>query len=209
NPDSQVDATIADVDTLLKPGTGVLWQVYDQQFKTILLKTGSTYTANPAAAFPVNPGFVNFYNTAQRMSDVFYKNGTAQSPTLNFTVTASRSDEVGGASLTINGQPIPLTPTGGASKSFLWPGGGSNSAKIAATDFPAVGFDGLWAPFHLFAVADRFSGAGGTYNMEFDLIAGLRQGAKKQSTVRMVLDMQGAPAFFRKPGLTCVSTVFK
>jgi hypothetical protein len=25
----------------------------------------------------------------------------------------------------------------------------------------------------------------------------------------MVLDMQGAPAFFRKPGLTCVSTVFK
>lgn len=208
NPKGQADATLQDVDTLLKPGQGVIFQVYEQKFKNVLLKTGSTYTANPAAGFPVNPAFVDFYNKAQKLSDVWYKNGAAQAASMNFTVTPGRSDEVGGAQLTINGTPVPLTTAGGGGKSFGWPGSGTSSAKLSATDFPAVTYDGLWAPFHLFAVADRFGGAGGAYNMEFDLIAGLRQGAKKQSTVRMALDLQGAPAFFRD-GLACVPTVFR
>jgi type VI secretion system protein ImpL len=207
NPKSQVDATMADVDALLKPGQGILWQVYEQKFKAFLMKSGSTYVGNPAAPFPINPAFVNFYNQAQKLSDLWYKGG-AQVPAQNFTLTPTRSDEVTGAQIAINGTAVMLTPAGGPGKSFAWSGASASTAKIAAADFPAVNYSGNWAPFHLFAVADRFSGAGGIYNMEYDLIAGLRSGEKRQSTVRMTLDLQGAPPFFRE-GLNCVPKLYK
>ena len=43
NPESQTEASLADVDGILKPGTGSLWKFYDQNLQQSLPKRGPSY----------------------------------------------------------------------------------------------------------------------------------------------------------------------
>ena len=76
-------------------------------------------------------------------------------------------------------------------------------------------YTGLWATFRLMGDAERWDSAGSGYNLEWVVRIGgkpatLASGAPV--AVRVMLDMGGAPPFFKKgslAGLRCVSQVAK
>jgi type VI secretion system protein ImpL len=212
NPAATPEASIAEVNSLLKPGEGALWTFYDANLKTALTKQGAQYV--PTGTVPLTPQFVNFFNTAAKLSEVLYKPGSSD-PKLMYTLTPLKSEGIQGYSLNVDGQT--LASTGGGAKQFTWPGGGQAALQgnLGAGNVNIYSYTGLWATFRLMGDAERWDPAGSGYNLEWVVRIGgkpatLASGAPV--AVRVLLDMGGAPPFFKKgslAGLRCVSQVAK
>jgi type VI secretion system protein ImpL len=210
NPASAADASIGEVDQLLKPGTGALWAFYEQNLKNSLPKQGNMYVPNPSGGVNLNPAFVSFFNTAARLSEALYKSGAEAHMT--YSITPLKSEGVTNVQLTIDGATLSAPAGGGPAKQFAWPGAGPHNAKLSAKvgeNNPSVSFDGLWSAFRLFNSADRFDPSGSGYNMDFNLsVTFAKQSVQNQQAAKFFLDLNGVPAFFRKgQGLHCVATV--
>ena len=214
NPAATAEATLAEVNGLLKPGEGALWSFYEMNLKKVLVKQGPQYV--PTGEVPLTPAFVSFFNNAARLSEVLYKGGP--DPKLAYTLTPLKSEGIQGLTLTIDGQTLTSGGSGGAGKQFTWPGttpGSKLAGKFGGPDLNFFSYDGLWSAFRLMGEAERWEPAGSGYNLEWVVRLGgkpvtLPSGAPL--TVRFMLDMNGAPAFFRKgslTGLRCVSQVAK
>ena len=76
-------------------------------------------------------------------------------------------------------------------------------------------YTGLWATFRLMGDAERWDPAGSGYNLEWVVSIGGKPATLGERSSRrspVMLDMGGAPPFFRKgslAGLRCVSQVAK
>ena len=100
---------------------------------------------------------------------------------------------------------------------FTWPGGGQASLQgnLGAGNVNIYSYTGLWATFRLMGDAERWDPAGSGYNLEWVVRIGGKPATLANGSpvaVRVMLDMGGAPAFFRKgslAGLRCVSQVAK
>ncbi len=212
NTAATAESSIPEVNSLLKPGEGALWAFYDANLKQALVKQGSQYVAT--GTVPLTPQFVNFFNTAAKLSEVLYKPG-APDPKLMYTLTPLKSEGIQGYSLNVDGQT--LASTGGGAKQFTWPGGGQAALQgnLGAGNVNIYSYTGLWATFRLMGDAERWDQAGSGYNLEWVVRIGgkpatLANGAPV--AVRVMLDMGGAPPFFKKgslAGLRCVSQVAK
>lgn len=209
NPSSPSDASLAEVNQMLKPGEGAFWAFYEMNLKQALGKQGALYV--PTGQVPLNPGFVSFFNSMARFSDALYRAGP--DPKLAYTVRPLKSDGIDNLVLTIDGQAIPAAS--GQAKQFNWPGNGQGArftGKVGTSDLPSAPYEGLWAAFRLFNDAETFEPAGSGYNLEW--VLQLRFGRSQTSTAnapraRFFVDLGGAPLFFRKAGtpLRCISTV--
>jgi type VI secretion system protein ImpL len=212
NPAATPEATIAEVNQLLKPVEGALWKFYDANLKQALVKQGTTYAAT--GAVPLTPQFINFFNTAARLSDALYKPGAAN-PQLTYTLTPQRSEGIQSVTLTIDGQTLTASGAGGTGKTFNWPGAGQAalSGKFGGPDLSFFSYTGTWAAFRLMGDAERWEPSGAGYNLEWVVRVGgkpatLPSGAPL--TVRFLVDQNGA--LFKKgslAGLRCVSQVAK
>ena len=118
-PTATPEASIAEVNSLLKPGEGALWAFYDANLKQALAKQGPQYVAT--GTLPLTPQFVSFFNTAAKLSEVLYKPGSPD-PKLMYSLTPLKSEGIQGYSLNVDGQT--LASSGGGAKQFTWPGGG-------------------------------------------------------------------------------------
>ena len=214
NPAATPETSIAEVNSLLRPGEGALWAFYDANLKPALVKQGGPYVAT--GTLPLTPQFVSFFNTAAKLSEALYKPGSPD-PKLAYTLTPLKSEGIQSVTLNIDGQTLTATGTGGAGKQFTWPGGGQAalSGKFGGPDLGFFSYTGTWAAFRLMGDAERWEPSGSGYNLEWVVRVGgkpvtLPSGAPL--TVRFQLDMGGAPAFFKKgslSGLRCVSQVAK
>ncbi len=214
NPAATAEASIAEVNGLLKPGEGALWVFYDANLKQALAKQGAQYVST--GTVPLTPQFVSFFNTAARLSEVLYKPGSPD-PKLTYTMTPMKSEGIQSVTLNLDGQTLTTAGTGGAAKQFTWPGGGqaalSGNFGMGALNF--FSYSGTWAAFRLMGDAERWDPSGAGYNLEWVVRVGgkpatLPSGAPL--TVRFFVDLGGAPAFFKKgslAGLRCVSQVAK
>jgi type VI secretion system protein ImpL len=212
NTAATAEASIAEVNSLLKPGEGALWAFYDANLKQALVKQGTQYV--PTGTVPLTPQFVNFFNNAAKLSEVLYKPG-APEPKLMYTLTPLKSEGIQGYSLNVDGQT--LASTGGGAKQFTWPGGGQAALQgnLGAGNVNIYSYTGLWATFRLMGDAERWDPAGSGYNLEWVVRIGgkpatLANGAPV--AVRVMLDMGGAPPFFKKgslAGMRCISQVAK
>jgi len=214
NPNATVDATLADVNGLLRKPDGALWAFYDQNLQKLLAKQGSQFVIGPTGG--VNPAFVNFFNAATAFSDAIYPSG-AQDPHFTYTLKPEPNEGIQTVSLLIDGQS--LSYSGGAAnpKPFTWAGGGTHGAK-ASVKFggPEITFDehdGLWSVFRFFNKADRWTPAGSGQSLEWIIRAGkdpMKLPNGKPLTVHFELDMNGGPAVFQIgyfARLACVSEV--
>jgi type VI secretion system protein ImpL len=212
NPAANPEASIAEVSQLLKPVEGALWKFYDANLKQALVKQGATYAAT--GTIPLTPQFINFFNTAARLSDALYKPGAAN-PQLIYTLTPQRSEGIQSVTVTIDGQTLTASGAGGSGKTFNWPGAGQAalSGKFGGPDLSFFSYTGTWAAFRLMGDAERWEPSGAGYNLEWVVRVGgkpatLPSGAPL--TVRFLVDQNGA--LFKKgslAGLRCVSQVAK
>jgi len=151
NPASSVQASPAEVATLLQPGTGSLWQFYNANLKTLLIPAGAEYVPAPNPPMQVTPAFTRFFNRAVLLSNAFFPAG-ATSPTLNFTLRDIPTKGIQGANLTIDGQQLNVSS---ASKQFTWNSQTAHQAQLnasyaGANNLPLLQMQGTWAVFQLF-----------------------------------------------------------
>lgn len=203
NPASSADASVQDVNSVLKPGEGALWTFYEMNIKRALAKQGTQYV--PTGEVPLNPQFVAFFNSMARFSDALYKPGP--DPKLTYTVRPIKSEGLQGLVLMIDGQAIPYdTPQ---QKQFSWPGNGQG-AKYVAANLPLLQSDGIWGAFRMFGDSEVFEPSGSGYNLAWPLTLGRSASVSANAPrARLFVDLNGAPPFFRKgtPPLRCVSQV--
>jgi type VI secretion system protein ImpL len=217
DPNSQVDATIADINAVFQPGAGSFWSFYDSTLKQHLLKQGARYVPNPSSSgIRITPQFLGFFNRAAAFSDALYNNGTQQEPSFVYTLRTLPMEVIASLTLTIGTDQLKSTGKGGTQATFNWPGRGQQQARLSATpggrETDWLQFSGLWASFRLFEDADRWQRAGNGFTFEVTQRSG-QSGQPvtvdgKPVTVRFALEMGTSEPIFQKgylSGLRCVS----
>jgi len=215
NSASQVDATLPEVDGILRPPDGLLWTFYEANLKQYLQKVGSQYVPAPGSNVHLTPQFVRFFNHAAQLSDAFYAGG-AHEPHLTYNMKAMPSEGLKSMTLLLDGQTLKSSGSGGPSMQFNWPGNthlARMNGSLGGGEFGFENYDGLWAVFRMFGDADRSTPSGAGYIFEWVP----RQGQNRQPmtlengrplTVRYYLEMN--PPIFQKgwlSGFECVSRV--
>ncbi|HUS08497.1 MAG TPA: ImcF-related family protein, partial [Bryobacteraceae bacterium] len=208
NSASTADASIAEVNSLLKPGEGALWSFYEMNLKTALVKQGAMYVPNPSGGVGLNPAFVNFFNTAARLSEALYAGGSG--PKLTYTVKLHKSENIASLSMILDGQPVAANDQ---PKQVTWPGPSpSSSLNANVGQNVSLTHDGVWSAFRVFNDADRWENDGTAYNLDWTLMQSFGKkaiGSGATPGARLNLNLGSAPMFFHKgsQGLQCVATV--
>jgi type VI secretion system protein ImpL len=221
NSNATTEATLADVNTLFRKPDGMLWTFYDQKLQKVLVRQGAQYVPNPASKVTVNPAFLSFFNAAAAFGDTLYADGS-QDPHFSYSLKPEPSEGVQMLNLRIDGQALAYTAGGPAAfKKFTWQGSGAHEAMLSVrfgnTDLGFARGEGLWAAFHLFQKANQSTATGTTQLLEWITSSGKGSDAimlpsGKPLTVRLSLDMGGAPALFQRGYLnhmTCVADIAK
>jgi type VI secretion system protein ImpL len=214
NPNGTADASLQEVNALLKPGEGALWQFYQANLQKGLIKVGAEYRQN--GELPLTPAFVNFFNNASRVSEAFYKSGPE--PRLTYTVRPLKSDGLQNLTMVLDGQSIDAGS--GQAKQLFSPGPSPAShftGKASGNDLqPITNQTGLWSAFKLLNKAERAEPAGTGYNLDWSLQTQVTFGGTTVSgasgpTARFFVDLGGANILLRKAGggLNCVRQVAK
>jgi type VI secretion system protein ImpL len=142
------EATPAEVTTLLKPGSGALWQFYDANLKTLITQQGTAWVATPNSTLKLTPAFLQFFNRAAALSASLFPSGAAEL-TLAFTAHILRSPEIKSVTLAVDAQRL----TGAdVSQQFTWSAQNAQQAELLAnygTGSLPLQFNGTWSLFHL------------------------------------------------------------
>ncbi len=209
NSQSKVDASFGEVSMVFQPGTGLLWQFYEQNLKNVLVRQGPEFALNPATGAKLSGQFMAFFNRAAAFSDALYPGGSP-TPNLRFTLRPYPVEGIQSLSFELNGQT--LVAPGGA-RDFTWTGGEMSevrvTGKLGGADLGILNYGGPWALFHFFAEADKWQTSGNTYTLEWIPKSG--QSAQpmivsgKPLTLRYDLQLPGAPVFNKAflGGLRC------
>lgn len=214
---SQVDATIADINAVFRPGTGSFWVFYESTLKQHLVRQGPRFVPNPSSSgIRITPQFLAFFNRAAAFSDALYAGGNQQEPSFVYTLRTLPMDVIASLTLNIDGAQLKSPGRGGAQASFTWPGRGQQQARLSATpggrETDWLQFSGLWGAFRLFEDADRWQRSGNGFTFEVTQRSGQSGQAVtvdgKPVTVRFALEMGTTEPIFQKgylSGLRCVS----
>ncbi len=206
NPGATVEASPSEAAALLQPGTGLLWQLYDANWKTLLVQQGAIYGPVPGSPVQVNPAFVQFFNRAAALSAALYP-ATPGASGLSFTAHILPSKGIQTVSFVVDAQNL----TGSdVSKPFTWSLQNAQQAQLLANwgsgSLP-LQFTGPWSLFHLMDKG-KPSGPGRLdYPIEFSgspvVVAG--------TPVVVHLELSGPGASLLMPGALnpghCVATV--
>ena len=206
NPRAAAQATPAEVTALLQPGTGLLWQFYDANLKTLLVQQGTGYVIAPKAPIAVNPGFLKFFNRLAAVSQTLFP-ADAKDPQLAFSLRNLPSGGVQNSSFKVDGQALTNSDS---SKPFTWNAATAKEASLTANGLPLL-FNGPWAVFELVNKAHVQKAAAG-YDLSFPLeLANTPVKAPDGTPVVVRYELSGAGADILAPGalagLRCVGEV--
>jgi type VI secretion system protein ImpL len=214
SPNATAEATVADVNGLLRKPDGSLWSFYDQNLQKLLVKQGSQFAIGPTGG--VNPAFLNFFNAATAFSDAIYAGG-AQDPHFTYALKPEPSEGIEAVNLSIDGQSLSYAGGAAAAKQFTWQAGGPHgvkaSAKLGGPELTYSEHEGIWAVFRFFNKADRWTPAGAGQSLEWIIRAGkdpMKLPNGKALTVHFELDMAATPPVFQAGYFTrfaCVADV--
>ncbi|HEU5451668.1 MAG TPA: ImcF-related family protein, partial [Terriglobales bacterium] len=199
NSQSKVPAGMAEVNALYQPGSGALWQFYEQHLKPLVLRQGGEFVVNPASGARISPRFLSFFSNAALFSETVYPAGSTR-PNLAFRLKPYPAEGISGPALDINGQTLAAP---GGPRQFTWDGGDMStvrvSGKLGSADVTFLSYAGSWAVFQFFSEADRWQTQGNVSTVEWTP----RSGASGQPmivagrplTLRYDLELSGAPVF--------------
>lgn len=219
NQNAKTEATLADVNGLLRKPDGALWTFYDQNLQKLLVKQGSQFAIGPTGG--VNPAFLTFFNAATGFSDAIYAGG--QDPHFTYTLKPEQSEGIKTVTARLDGQTLSYSAgSAGAPKQFTWQGGGAHEANGSANfgggpDITWSDYQGMWAIFHFFADAEKWTPSGTGQSLEWVIRVGKDQKPAtlpngKPLTVHFDLDMGTTPPVFQRgyfSRFACVSDVAK
>ncbi len=218
NLSGKQDAGVAEVNGLLHPPDGALWQFYNDSLKKLLPKQGNQYVPAQGTSVTLSARFVKFFQQAAAVSDFLYAGGSPD-PHFSYSLKPVASDGIQRIGIEIDGQSLEWAGGAPVAKQFTWQASGSHGAKGAYTAEGATFSEnsGIWAVFRLFGDADQNEPSPGG-NEIFDWIIRTGKGGKpsmvngKPLTVRLEVDMKGAPHLFEKDYFSrmgCVAEVAK
>ncbi|HEY2234786.1 MAG TPA: ImcF-related family protein [Candidatus Angelobacter sp.] len=142
-----------------QPGSGALWTFYDASLKSILVRQGEHFVANPSATIHVSGQFIAFMDRAAILSDALYPAGGPTGPHLLYTVHQPRVKGINHLDLSIDGSH--LEGAGDKSGKFTWPGTASRGLRLEVssshTNPQPPEFPGLWGVFRFFNAAARWT----------------------------------------------------
>ncbi|WP_321476564.1 ImcF-related family protein [uncultured Paludibaculum sp.] len=218
NTASQTDASLEEINTVFRPGSGSLWMFYEQTLKKHMVRQGSQFVSGGGDSnIRMTPAFLRFFNRAAAFSDALYRGGGSQDPQLSYTLKSLPAEGIQSLSLTLDGQSLKSTSAGGQQSSFQWPGLRAREARLAGslggTELGFLSYNGLWAVFRFFGDADKWQASGSGYNFEWVPRQGqsgqpMTLSTGKPLTVRYFLDMGTTAPIFQKnylSGFQCVS----
>jgi type VI secretion system protein ImpL len=215
-PGASQQATLAEVNSILRKPDGAIWGFYEANLQRLLVKQGDQYAPAAAGGMSLSPAFVAFFNRASALTDAFYAGGS-QEPRLAYTLKPVPSEGIETLTLRLDGQTLTTSAANAAPKQFTWPGAGTREAKASVkfggTDLGWSSNEGLWAVFQFFEEAERWTPAGGSWQLEWVVRAGknaMTLPSGKPLTVRFELNMGSAPPVFQKgymSRLGCVADV--
>ncbi|MGC8793263.1 MAG: ImcF-related family protein [Bryobacteraceae bacterium] len=218
NPKAAVQATVDDLNRLFRPTDGSLWRFYNESLQNLIVKQGGQWVAKPGGTMTATPAFLAFFNRAAAFSEAVYKGG--QQPQLTYSLRSNLTGLNQSIELTIDGQTLSNGPGRTLTQQFTWPGrqpgGVRMTVRFGGEPFQWPRYDGLWAAFDFFADGEeKAQVSGSVYTLEWTLRTG--QAGRQVTTatgqpvsVRLDLDMMGAPPVFRKgyfAGWNCVTEV--
>ena len=145
NPQSSNEASTEEVAQVFAPGSGSFAQFYNASLKALVVQQGSQYVVAPGSTVHINPSFLAFLTSAQKISSNLYPSGGNQ-PSLDFTLTEVKSAGVSDAVLFIDGKQI---SAGGQSATFHWVSSPSSKITLATQKNTAPVMTGPWSVFHL------------------------------------------------------------
>ena len=218
NPKGTVQATLEDVNRLFRPQDGALWRFYQENLQNLIVKEGTQWVAKPGGTMSVTPAFLAFFNRAAAFSEAVYKGG--QEAQLTYSLRSNLAGQNQTIELTIDGQTLTNGPGRTVTQQFRWPGkqpgGVRMTVRFGGEPFQWPRYDGLWAAFDFFADGEeKAQVSGSVYTLEWTLRTGatgrqVTTASGQPVSVRLDLDMMGAPPVFRKgyfAGWNCVSEV--
>ena len=214
DPNSQVDADMALVDEIFRPGTGALWALYENPLSKAVVLQGSRYVPKPNSGVTVQPAFLDFFNRAAGFSNSVYRGASGQAG-LIYTMTARSSEPNLQMTLSLDGRQL-RTAAGETTKDFVWPGtavtGAGLTFGLGGPELSFGTYKGVWGTFRFFHDADRFAPTG-----EVHWVPRVGQGGNavtlpdgRPLTLIFQLDMKGAEPIFQKDYLTqmkCVARI--
>jgi type VI secretion system protein ImpL len=162
SPNAAAQATLAELNGLLKPHEGALWAFYDSSLQKLLQKQGAQYVPLPAGSMTITPGFIGFFNRATTFSDGLYA-GNSADPHLTYTLKPLPSEGIKNLNiaLRIDGQTLAYSGGVALAKQFTWPGAAHEAVatvKFGGQDVTWSNNEGLWALFQFFGKAERQDG---------------------------------------------------
>lgn len=210
---SREDATLPEIEAIFRPGDGKLAVFYENSLKNYVERRGNQIFAKPDSKVRVTEGFLRFFNRALAFSDALYKDG--RTPKISYSMKALPAPGLKSMTLMLDGQTLQST-AGGESKDFVWPGAGTQAARLAGSlggsELSFITYDGLWAAFRLFGDADRFQATGAGYTLQWVPRQGqsgqpIRLENGNELKLTYFLDLKGAPPVFQKGYLASVQCV--
>jgi type VI secretion system protein ImpL len=144
NPQSSTEATTEEVAQVFAPGSGSFAQ-FTSSMHALVVQQGSQYVSAPGSTVRINPAFLAFLASAQKISSTLFAAGGNQ-PSLDFTLNEVKSPGVSDAALSIDGKEI---KAGGQTATFHWVSQPSSKITLATQKNTAPVMTGPWSVFHL------------------------------------------------------------
>ncbi len=159
----QGDAELRDVNALLAPGTGSLWQFYDERLQPLLPLENGTYVSRAANGVTLTPQFVGFFKRMARASGALYAD-KGQTPRMALTIKLLATPDAGTVTLS-HGDRTPRIVPGGEAQAVAWPPSGGRAARLSVLsggrDQELARADGPWSLFRVMARATSYEGGRG------------------------------------------------
>ena len=214
SPTSRNDATVAELNEMIKPGSGRLWKLYQERLSSVITRTGDgTFVAQSGGAIQISPAFMDFLTQMGRIADGLYPNG-ASDPRIDFSVSINAFNKSSTQVLFgVDGrvQRFSVASASESTGEFTWSLQSARQAQLQADVVPG-GLDitesGPWGLFRLFFSASMWSGRGARTMVEWNTNS---QGRPLLEPLRVQLSLPDAPNIFRRDfysgGIRCVGRV--
>jgi type VI secretion system protein ImpL len=156
NPQSDTDASAAEVAAIFAPATGAFAQL-QQQLASAMVKQGALWVPSPQSDAKLTPEFIRFVNQMQRIQDALFADG-GQQMKLRYTLKPMPGANIQAISAEIDGSKFTSTGAQSEAKQLYWPGApGAQQVMIrvrAGANIPFASYEGLWGVFRMMADAD-------------------------------------------------------
>jgi type VI secretion system protein ImpL len=213
SPFATAEATVQELNDLLKPGSGKLWKFYEEKLAAVIQRgPDGTFSAIPGGALQINPAFTSFLTRAARLSEGLYANGASE-PRIELSLSPNFTRAMPQLSFGLNGQMQRFNAASALSgaSDFTWSLGAAREARLTAavgtTPIDVVG-RGPWGLLRVFFTATTWAGRGGKTVAEWTATP---EGTTLPEPLRIELSLSDAPNVLRRDfytaGFSCQRAV--